>query len=127
MPDPGSLPLTEHRTAVCPHDCPDACSVQVRVEDGRISHLAGDPAHPVTAGLLCGKVSRYAERVYHPQRMLTPLRRVGAKGEGRFAPIGWDEALDEIAARWRAIIAAHGAEAILPYSYGGTCGQVGFH
>ena len=119
--------MTHTRTSVCPHDCPDACSVQVGVEDGRIVSLAGDAAHPITAGFLCGKVNRYAERVYHPQRILTPLRRVGAKGEGRFAPIGWDEALDEIAQRWRALIAEHGAEAILPYSYGGTCGQIGFY
>jgi anaerobic selenocysteine-containing dehydrogenase len=114
-------------TSVCPHDCPDACSVRVGVEDGRIVSIAGDPTHPVTAGFLCGKVNRYAERVYHAQRILTPLRRVGAKGEGRFAPIGWDEALDEIAERWRAIMAEHGPQAILPYSYGGTVGQVGFY
>ncbi|HKI98283.1 MAG TPA: molybdopterin oxidoreductase family protein [bacterium] len=114
-------------TSVCPHDCPDACSVRVGVEDGRIVSIGGDPQHPVTAGFLCGKVNRYAERVYNPQRILTPLRRIGAKGEGRFAPIGWNEALDEIAERWRGIIAEHGAQAILPYSYGGTIGQVGFY
>lgn len=119
--------MTEHRTSVCPHDCPDACSVRVGVADGRIVSIGGDPAHPVTAGFLCGKVNRYAERVDHPGRILTPLRRVGAKGEGRFAPVSWNEALDEIASRWRGIIARHGPEAILPYSYGGTCGQIGFY
>ncbi len=119
--------MTELRTSVCPHDCPDSCSVRVGVADGRIVSIAGDPDHPITAGFLCGKVNRYAERVYNPERILTPLRRVGAKGEGRFAPIGWDEALDEIAERWQAIIAQSGPQAILPYSYGGTIGQVGFH
>ena len=117
----------EYRTSVCAHDCPDTCSVKVGVRAGRIVSVAGDEAHPITRGLLCGKVSRYAERVYSPLRIKTPLRRSGAKGEGRFSPISWEEALDEIATRFRDIIAEHGAEAILPYSYGGTVGQIGFY
>jgi anaerobic selenocysteine-containing dehydrogenase len=86
--------------------------------------IQGDPAHPVTQGFLCAKVNRYLERTYHPERLTTPLRRVGRKGEGRFAPVSWDEALDEIAERLRAIAGAHGAEAILPYSYSGTLGLI---
>ena len=116
-----------YTTAVCTHNCPDGCGVRVGVEDGRVVSLAGDPDHPITRGFLCGKVNRYTERVYHAERILTPLRRVGAKGEGRFAPISWDEALDEIAARWREVIAGHGAEAILPYSFSGSVGRVSMY
>jgi anaerobic selenocysteine-containing dehydrogenase len=94
------------------------------VEAGRITDVAGDARHPFTRGVICGKVHDYAERVYGPTRVLTPLRRVGPKGEGRFEPIGWDEAVDEIAHRWRRVIAQWGAEAILPFSYGGTLGLV---
>ena len=107
----------------CPHDCPDTCALQVTVEDGRAVRVAGDPDHPPTHGALCTKVSRYAERTYHPERVLTPLKRVGPKGAGQFEPIGWDEALDTIAARLKAI-AARDPEAVLPYSYAGTMGLV---
>ncbi|HET8530800.1 MAG TPA: molybdopterin oxidoreductase family protein [Methylomirabilota bacterium] len=110
--------------SVCPHDCPSQCALQVTVEDSRITDVVGDPAHPFTQGVICGKVHDYAERVYGATRVSTPLRRIGAKGEGRFEPIGWDEALDEIAHRWRRIIAQWGAEALLPFSYGGTLGLV---
>jgi anaerobic selenocysteine-containing dehydrogenase len=88
--------------------------------------VTGDAQHPFTQGVICGKVRAYAERVHSPLRVLTPLRRVGPKGEGAFAPIGWDEAIDEIVHRWRAIIARDGAEAILPFSYAGSMGQVQF-
>ncbi|EKZ96215.1 molybdopterin oxidoreductase [Cupriavidus sp. HMR-1] len=109
--------------AACPHDCPDTCALLVTVEDGRAIKVAGDPEHPGTQGVLCTKVSRYTERTYHPDRLLTPLRRVGKKGEGRFEPISWDEALDEIAGRLSSI-AARNPEAIVPYSYAGTMGLV---
>ena len=112
--------------AACPHDCPDTCALQVTVQQGRAVRIQGDPDHPTTHGALCTKVSRYAERSYHPERVLTPLKRSGPKGSGRFEPVGWDEALDAIAARLRAI-AARGpdaAQAILPYSYAGTMGLV---
>jgi anaerobic selenocysteine-containing dehydrogenase len=113
-----------YTTSVCTHNCPDGCGVRVGVEDGRVVSLTGDPEHPITRGFLCGKVNRYAERVYHADRVLTPLRRIGAKGEGRFAPISWDEALDEIAENFRRVIARYGAEAILPYSFSGSVGRV---
>ena len=109
--------------AVCPHDCPDTCALHVTVQAGRVIRVAGDPHHPPTQGVLCTKVSRYAERTYHPERVLTPLRRVGKKGEGRFEPVSWDVALDDIAARLKAI-AARDPQAILPYSYAGTMGLV---
>ena len=87
----------------------------------------GDPAHPFTQGVICGKVRAYVERAHSPLRVLTPLRRVGPKGTGRFEPISWDDALAEIVARWRSIIAEDGPEAILPYSYAGTMGHVQYH
>ncbi|MCL6640098.1 MAG: molybdopterin-dependent oxidoreductase, partial [Candidatus Rokubacteria bacterium] len=113
--------------SVCPHDCPSACALLVDTADGRLATVTGDPGHPFTQGVICGKVRAYAERVHSPLRVLHLLRRVGPKGEGRFERIGWDEAVAEIAARWRAIIARHGAEAILPFSYAGTMGQVQYY
>ncbi len=144
--------------AACPHDCPDACGVLITVEDGRATRIQGDPGHPVTRGFLCAKVAKYLDRVYSPDRVLHPMRRIAAKGPaaGRrsFAPhgragaavptqaafpasadpstpaeavwqrISWDEALDEIASRFRRIAAEFGSEAILPYSFGGTLGAL---
>src|SRR5437773_2056155 len=112
--------------SVCPHDCPSCCSLEVAVEDGRIARVTGAD-HPFTQGVICGKVREYAERVHSPLRVTRPLRRVGAKGEGRFEPVEWDAAIAEIATRWRAIIAEHGAQAILPFSYAGSMGQVQYH
>lgn len=109
----------------CPHDCPDTCALEMHVdEQGRAVSMRGRADHPVTRGWLCAKVNRYLERVYHPERLLYPLRRVGPKGSGQFARISWDEALAEIVERWQDIIARHGAECILPYSYAGTLGLV---
>jgi anaerobic selenocysteine-containing dehydrogenase len=107
----------------CPHDCPDTCALRITVLDGRVVKVQGDPDHPPTHGALCTKVSRYAERTYHSERVLTPLKRVGAKGIGRFVPVSWDEALRDIAGRLRAI-AARDPQAIVPYSYAGTMGLV---
>jgi anaerobic selenocysteine-containing dehydrogenase len=106
----------------CPHDCPDTCSMLVTVEDGRAVDLRGNPDHPPTQGTLCTKVARYLERTYSPARVLFPMKRVGRKGEGRFARITWDDALDTIAARFRDIANEHGADAIVPYSYAGNMG-----
>jgi len=113
--------------SVCPHDCPSCCSLIVTVEEGRLTSVTGNPAHPFTQGVICGKVREYAERVHSPLRVLTPLRRTGPKGRGEFARITWDEAIGEIARRWRAVIAEHGAEAILPFSYAGSMGQVQYY
>ncbi|HET7526782.1 MAG TPA: molybdopterin oxidoreductase family protein [Burkholderiaceae bacterium] len=107
----------------CPHDCPDTCALRVTVADGRVVRVQGDPDHPPTHGALCNKVSRYAERTHSPDRLLHPMKRVGPKGSGRFQRIGWDEALDTVASRLRAI-AARDPQAIVPYSYAGTMGLV---
>jgi anaerobic selenocysteine-containing dehydrogenase len=134
--------------AACPHDCPDACGVLITVEDGRATKIQGDPAHPVTQGFLCAKVTKYLDRVYSPERVLYPLRRVAPKGfadksvrstrAGRagtpvspkslknFERITWDEALDEITERLKSVAAEFGSEAILPFSYGGTLGKLGY-
>ncbi|MGA8309150.1 MAG: molybdopterin-dependent oxidoreductase, partial [Terriglobales bacterium] len=119
--------------AACPHDCPDACGVLITVEDGKATRIQGDPAHPVTRGFLCAKVAKYLDRVYSPDRVLYPMKRVKPKGppagEGAratqgFERITWDAALDEITSQFRAIIAEFGSESILPYSYGGTLGAL---
>ncbi len=111
----------------CPHDCPDTCALRVTVQGApgseRILRVAGDPDHPPTHGALCTKVSRYAERTDHAERLLHPMKRVGPKGSGRFERIGWDEALDTVATRLAAV-AARDPEAVLPYSYAGTMGLV---
>ena len=115
------------RTArsVCPHDCPSACALDVEIIDEKtIGRVRGAKDDPYTAGVICEKVARYAERVHHPDRLLHPLRRIGPKGEGRFERISWDAALDEIATRFLAIEAEHGPEAVWPYYYAGTMGHV---
>ena len=108
----------------CPHDCPDTCSLLTTVADGVATKVQGNPKHPHTAGALCTKVTRYPERTYHPDRILHPLKRVGPKGAGQFERVSWEAALQDIAARLKAIAAQHGAEAVLPYSYAGTMGLV---
>jgi anaerobic selenocysteine-containing dehydrogenase len=104
----------------CHHDCPDSCGWQVTVDDGRAVQLRGNPDHPFSQGELCPKVNRYLDRVYSPDRVLHPLRRVGAKGQGRFEQISWDEALAHIATRLHGIVDEHGPEAILPYVSAGN-------
>jgi anaerobic selenocysteine-containing dehydrogenase len=128
------MPRTVH--AVCSHDCPDSCGVLVTIdESGRATRLRGDPSHPVTRGFLCGKVAKYLDRVYSPDRLLYPMRRragapktslpQGSESES-FERISWDEALDTIAARLAAIAREHGPESILPYSYAGTIGVLNY-
>ncbi|MBY0409773.1 MAG: molybdopterin-dependent oxidoreductase, partial [Burkholderiaceae bacterium] len=107
----------------CPHDCPDTCALITTVVNGVATRVQGNPDHPHTDGVLCAKVSKYAERSHHPERILTPLKRTGPKGSGQFTPVGWDEALADIAARLHTI-AARAPEAVLPYSYAGTMGMV---
>ena len=119
-------PNTHQVRGACPHDCPDTCSLLTTVSGGVAIKVQGNPAHPATAGTLCTKVSRYTERTYHPNRLLQPMKRVGPKGSGQFAPVSWDAALDDIASRLKAIAARSpdAAQAILPYSYAGTMGLV---
>jgi anaerobic selenocysteine-containing dehydrogenase len=85
--------------SVCPHDCPSCCSLEVTVADGRITEVTGTPTHPFTQGVICGKVRDYAERVHSPLRVRSPMRRIGAKGEGRFERVSWDAAIREIGER----------------------------
>src|ERR1017187_4134100 len=145
-----AMPVATTRVvhAVCSHDCPDSCAVLVTVEsitaaDGTVSEravkVAGDPSHPVTQGFLCAKVAQYLDRVYSPDRLLYPMRRKpgatkGPAGYGSikgreadaFERISWDQSLDLIAQRLSAVAAEFGSESILPYSYAGTIGQLGF-
>jgi anaerobic selenocysteine-containing dehydrogenase len=128
-PDTGARQRLRVVHATCPHDCPDACSMRVTVDSvsGKAIKVEGDPTHPVTRGYLCNKVNHYLDLVYAHNRVLYPRRRVGPKGPGaRFERITWDEALDEVAGRFKSIIAEHGPEAIQPYSYSGTLGILGF-
>ena len=108
--------------SACPHDCPDTCAMLTTVSDGEVVNVRGNPDHPFTQGGLCVKVNDYENRVYSENRVLTPLRRTGAKGDGEFERVGWDEALEEISGRWKEIVARDGPAAILPYSYLGTEG-----
>lgn len=134
VPQNGS-PLRVVHT-VCSHDCPDSCAVLVSVDaGGRAQKIAGDPDHPVTRGFLCGKVARYLDRVYSPDRLLYPMRRRPGVAKGplpagreaeSFERISWDEALDIISQRLAAIADEHGPESVLPYSYAGTIGVLGY-
>jgi anaerobic selenocysteine-containing dehydrogenase len=116
--------MNEVKRSVCPHDCPDTCGLLVEVSNGRIIRILGDPEHPFTRGFVCHKVRHYADRVYSPLRVKGPLKRTGPKGEGKFKPIRWEEALGEIGDRFKQIGREFGPEAILPYSFGGTMGVV---
>ncbi len=117
-------PTLQILPSVCPLDCPDTCALRITVEDGKMTKLAGDPAHPMTQGFACVKMTKYPQRQAHPDRLLTPLVRVGSKGEGRFATIAWDAALDLIAERVRDNRDRHGEQSVLPYSYAGTMGLI---
>lgn len=119
-----TLPLAHTVHSACPHDCPDTCAVSTTTKDGRAIAFTPVKEHPITRGWLCAKVRPYLDRVYHPDRLTTPLRRTGPKGSDQWEAIGWDDALDEIAGRWQEIIDRSGAQAILPYSYSGTLGLV---
>src|SRR5438105_9801624 len=115
----------EIRHSTCPHDCPSACALDVEVIDGStIGRVRGSKLQSYTAGVVCAKVARYAERIHHPDRLMHPLRRTGAKGSGQFARISWDEALDEISDRFNAAELEFGAQSIWPYYYAGTMGLV---
>ncbi|MNO75319.1 Dimethyl sulfoxide reductase DmsA precursor [compost metagenome] len=108
--------------AVCPLDCPDTCSLLLHKKNGVITKVTGNPEHPITGGAICNKVRNMTERVYHAERVLYPLRRVGAKGEGNFERISWDEAISEIANKYKGLVTEFGPESILPYSFYGNMG-----
>lgn len=110
---------------VCPHDCPSACALEVeRLDAGRVGAVRAADDNPYTAGVICAKVSCYAERVHHPDRLKQPLRRTGTKSDGRFEPVSWEDALDEVAAAFSNAAEKYGAESVWPYFYAGTMGQV---
>ncbi|HLY65653.1 MAG TPA: molybdopterin-dependent oxidoreductase, partial [Chloroflexota bacterium] len=121
------LEYDEVKRTICAFDCPDACGLLGYVNDGRLVGVGGDPDHPITRGHICAKVAFDHERVYGPNRLTEPLKRVGPKGAGEFEPIGWDEAIETVAASFKRVAAQYGAEAILPYSYAGTMGIVNYN
>lgn len=110
--------------SVCSLDCPDQCGLLVHKENGKIVKIEGDPDHPVTKGNICNKVRHMTERLYDPKRLTTPLKRTGKKGDSRFTPITWDEAIETIVSNWRHFIKVHGPESILPYSFYGNMGNI---
>jgi anaerobic selenocysteine-containing dehydrogenase len=112
--------------SACPHDCPSTCALEIEIVDGgrRIGRVRGAKANAYTAGVICAKVARYAERAYHPERLMQPLVRTGPKGSGDFRPIGWNEALDRIAEAFDDAEARFGATSVWPYHYAGTMGLV---
>ena len=106
----------EVRSSACPHDCPSTCALEIEVLDRkRIGSVRGAEANNYTAGVICAKVARYAERIHHPDRLTQPLLRTGPKGSGQFRPISWDEALDRVADAFIATTKQHGAQAVWPY------------
>ena len=120
-----SAPIRVHST--CPHDCPSACALEVeRLDANTVGRIYGAKENGYTAGTLCAKVGNYAERVHHPDRLRTPLKRIGAKGQGieAFKPISWEEALDEVAAQFQSAAQKHGSETVWPHFYAGTMGLV---
>lgn len=119
-----STSATRTVRGTCHHDCPDSCGWEVTVEAGRAVRLRGNPAHPFSQGELCPKVNRFLDRVHHPERVLHPMVRVGAKGEGRFERVTWDDALELVAARLTAVRDEHGGEAIVPWWSAGTQGVI---
>jgi len=116
--------MTSRHSSVCPLDCPDACSLEVQVEGGRVSRIDAGVANPLTQGFICAKVRRFAEHVYSPDRLLYPAARTGTKGSGQFQRISWEEALERITVRMREAERLWGSESILPFSYGGSNGLI---
>ncbi|MFE4130747.1 molybdopterin oxidoreductase family protein [Peribacillus sp. YIM B13482] len=110
--------------SVCSLDCPDQCGLLLHKKDGKIIKVLGDPDHPVTKGNICNKVRNMTARLYDPNRLKQPLKRIGPKGEGNFTPISWEEAIDTITSKWKDLIEMHGPESILPYSFYGNMGNL---
>lgn len=112
--------MIDVRKTICPYDCPSSCGLLVETDGKRILKVKGDPDHPAAHGLICTKMQHYERSIHSPQRILTPLKRVGKKGEGKFVSVSWEEAVSEIARRWKTIIEKDGADAILPVYYSGV-------
>ncbi len=111
--------------SACPHDCPSTCALEIEtLPSGKVGRVRGARDNTYTDGVICEKVGRYAERLYHPDRLLTPLKRTGEKGDGRYTPITWDDALDEVAEVLLKAEMKHGPIALWPYNYAGTMGLV---
>ncbi|MDV6379225.1 molybdopterin-dependent oxidoreductase [Sporosarcina sp. GW1-11] len=110
--------------SVCSLDCPDQCGLLIHKQDGKVVKIEGDPEHPVTKGSICNKVRHMSERIYDPHRITTPLKRVGQKGDGKFVPISWTEAIETITDHWKTLISEVGPESILPYSFYGNMGKL---
>ena len=110
--------------SVCSLDCPDQCGLLLHKKDGKIVKVEGDPNHPVTKGNICNKVRNMTERIYDEKRLKYPLKRIGAKGEGAFERISWEEAIHTITSQWKELIQNHGPESILPYSFYGNMGNL---
>src|SRR6187551_3698614 len=111
--------------SACPHDCPSTCALEVEVLDARtIGRVRGAEQNDYTAGVICAKVARYAERAHHPDRLMRPLRRIGPKASGHFEPVSWDAALDLVAEQFLKAEQRHGPAAVWPYYYAGTMGLV---
>ncbi|USK87201.1 molybdopterin oxidoreductase family protein [Peribacillus asahii] len=110
--------------SVCSLDCPDQCGLLLHKKDGKIIKVEGDSTHPVTKGNICNKVRNMTARIYDSKRLSQPLKRIGAKGEGKFVPISWEEAIDTITSKWKTLINQHGPESILPYSFYGNMGNL---
>ncbi len=110
--------------SVCSLDCPDQCGLLVHKKDGKIIKIEGDPNHPVTKGNICNKVRNMTERIYDEKRLKFPMKRTGAKGEGKFERISWDEAIQTITSHWKNLIETDGPESILPYSFYGNMGNL---
>lgn len=112
--------MTIMEKTICPYDCPTTCGLLAETDGSRISRVRGDPDHPANRGLICGKMREYERSVHSPDRILTPMRRTGKKGEGKFEPISWEAAVGEITDRWKAILRKNGGDAILPVYYSGV-------
>lgn len=121
-PTSHSLPIVV--PSVCPLDCPDTCALQLTIQDGRLVKLEGNREHPITRGFACVKMAHYPARQHHPDRLQLPQRRIGTKGSGRFEPISWQSALDEIAQQLKTIVKQWGKQSVLPYNYAGTMGWI---
>src|SRR3990172_5617298 len=117
--------LTKILPTACPMDCPDTCSLEVEVQDGRVQAIRGSHANPTTAGFICSKVAHFTKRLYSADRILYPMRRIGAKTSGKFERITWQEAMEVISSRFHSIRKEFGAEAMLPFYYGGSNGLLG--